>query len=280
MMASETTSRRGQDWLTALTRAQPLLDTGLPSVQAAQAPLGAESALFLAVVPDSGSRFPRARQGEVGLAEAWTLARLLRDWVAQDRAQALKRPIVAVVDVRSQAYGRFEEQIGLSWACASSACAYAEARLAGHPVVALLVGKAMSGAFLAHGYQANRLIALDDPGVQVHAMGKASAARVTLRTEAELDVLGRQILPMSYGIAEYAQLGLLHALVTGVQADAPTAEGAQTVLQVLQSAVQDIRASGGTDLSVRWTSPQAQVHRAATRAVREAMDRQWSQGQT
>jgi malonate decarboxylase gamma subunit len=40
-------------------------------------------------------------------------------------------------------------------------------------VIALLVGKAMSGAFLAHGYQANRLIALRDPGVMVHAMGKA-----------------------------------------------------------------------------------------------------------
>ena len=30
----------------------------------------------------------------------------------------------------------------------------------------------MSGAFLAHGYQAQRLIALDDAGVMVHAMGR------------------------------------------------------------------------------------------------------------
>jgi hypothetical protein len=33
----------------------------------------------------------------------------------------------------------------------------------------LIVGKAMSGAFLAHGYQANRLIAFNDSGVLVHA---------------------------------------------------------------------------------------------------------------
>ena len=49
-------------------------------------------------------------------------------------------------------------------------------------MIALLVGKAMSGAFLAHGYQANRIVALRDPGVMVHARGKESAARVTLRT--------------------------------------------------------------------------------------------------
>ena len=55
---------------------------------------------------------------------------------------------------------------------------YARARLAGNPVIALLVGKAMSGAFLAHGYQAQRIIALRDPGVMVHAMGKAAAARI------------------------------------------------------------------------------------------------------
>ena len=53
--------------------------------------------------------------------------------------------------------------------------------------MSLLVGKSMSGAFLAHGYQANRIIALKDSGVMVHAMGKESAARVTLRSVDELE---------------------------------------------------------------------------------------------
>jgi malonate decarboxylase gamma subunit len=44
--------------------------------------------------------------------------------------------------------------LGIHLACAAAVDAYASARLAGHPVIALLVGKAMSGAFLAHGYQA------------------------------------------------------------------------------------------------------------------------------
>ena len=55
--------------------------------------------------------------------------------------------------------------------------------------MSLLVGKSMSGAFLAHGYQANRIIALKDSGVMVHAMGKESAARVTLRSVDELEQL-------------------------------------------------------------------------------------------
>ena len=36
---------------------------------------------------------------------------------------------------------------------------------------------AHTGAFLAHGYQANRILALDAPGTMVHAMGKEAAAR-------------------------------------------------------------------------------------------------------
>jgi malonate decarboxylase gamma subunit len=42
-------------------------------------------------------------------------------------------------------------------------------------------------------YQANRLIAFNDSGVLVHAMGKESAARITLRS-VEAD-RGRQARP-------------------------------------------------------------------------------------
>jgi malonate decarboxylase gamma subunit len=78
--------------------------------------------------------------------------------------QTAKRAFIAIVDVPSQAYGRREEALGIHQALAGAADSYARARLAGHAGDRLLVGKAMSGAFLAHGYQANRLIALRDPG--------------------------------------------------------------------------------------------------------------------
>ncbi len=134
--------------------------------------------------------------------------------------------------------------LGIHLACAAAADAYAAARLAGHPVVALLVGKAMSGAFLAHGYQANRILALADDGVLVHAMGREAAARVTRRTVAELDRLGEQVPPMAYGIRAYAGLGLLHRLIEGVSAEAPGEADIERVRAELAAAVADIRASG------------------------------------
>ena len=151
------------------------------------------------------------RNGEVGLVEGWALAQAVHEAIDADRglAPAQKRAIVAVVDVSSQAYGRREEAFGIHEALAGAASAYAHARLDGHPVIGLLVGKAMSGAFLAHGYQANRLIALDDPGVMVHAMGKAAAARVTLRSVEELERLAADVPPMAYDIESFATLGLL-----------------------------------------------------------------------
>lgn len=274
MSATSSPDSRGLTWLRALTGGQGNPAFGKASVLFAESSLGAESARFIAIVPDPANRFPRARSGEVGLEQGWTLAKLVRDTIAADQDGA-RRPIVAVVDVTSQAYGKREEMLGIHLACAAAADAYAEARLAGHPVVALLAGKCMSGAFLAHGYQANRLVALDDPGVQVHAMGKQAAARITRRPVGELDALGDKIPPMSYDIRNYAKLGLLHALVSGVAADAPTAADIETVRTVLAGAVTDIRASGKRDLGSRLASTEAKKTRAASIEVRERLTRQW-----
>jgi len=265
---------RGRIWLNALTGRTAVPANGAKSILYADAPLGFDTARFIAVVPDPDNRFPRARNGEVGLEQGWTLAKLVRDTIAADK-DGNRRPIVAVVDVTSQAYGKREEMLGVHLACAAAADAYAQARMAGHPVVALLVGKCMSGAFLAHGYQANRLVALDDPGVLVHAMGKQAAARITRRPVSDLDELGEKIPPMSYDIRNYAKLGLLHALIRGVNADAPTADDKAQVVASLVAAVSDIRASGTRDLSSRLTSPEAKQSRAASILVRQRLAEQW-----
>jgi len=65
---------RGLCWFQALTGQAGLLASAPRTVRVADAPLGGEIARFIAVVPDAGNRFPRARGGEVGLDEAWTLA--------------------------------------------------------------------------------------------------------------------------------------------------------------------------------------------------------------
>jgi malonate decarboxylase gamma subunit len=209
----------------------------------------------------------------VGIDEAWALAVHVRRAITADRDGA-RRPIVAVVDVPSQAYGRREELLGIHLACAAAADAYASARLAGHPVIALLVGNAMSGAFLAHGYQANRILALDSAEVMVHAMGKQATARVTRRSVAELEKLGDRIAPMAYDIHSFAKLGLLHKLIKGVNADAPGQADVERVRAQLLHAIADARA-GAPDLASRLTSAAARQTRAASIEVRGRLAEQW-----
>jgi malonate decarboxylase gamma subunit len=265
--------RRGRIWFDALTGGAAASLSGLRSVCVADAALGSETARFIAVVPDAQNRFPRARAGEVGLDEGWALAHHVRATIAEDNDGA-RRPLIAIVDVSSQAYGRREELLGIHLACAAAADAYAAARLAGHPVIALLVGKAMSGAFLAHGYQANRIIALDSPEVMVQAMGKQAAARVTRSSVEEMEKLGERIAPAAYDIRSYASLGLLHKLIEGINADAPARIDVDRVRAELVSAISDARA-GPADLACRLISPAARKTRAASIEVRRRLAEQW-----
>jgi malonate decarboxylase gamma subunit len=232
---------RGELWLETLAPNAKRIAGLCPSVQAADGELNGESVRFVAVVPDANNHFPRAAKGEVGLLEGWTLAKVVSETVAADADKGVKRPIVAVIDVPSQAYGRREEAFGIHQALAGAAAAYANARLAGHPVIGLIVGKAMSGAFLAHGYQANRLIAFNDKGVLIHAMGKESAARITLRTVEALEKLAATIPPMAYDIGNYATLGLLSNLLDISNPDAPSDNDLTLVKTTLQQAISDAR---------------------------------------
>ncbi|MEW9583655.1 biotin-independent malonate decarboxylase subunit gamma [Paraburkholderia sp. DGU8] len=267
---SDTVASRGARWFHALA-GEP---SGKAPVWSGDAALLGERARFIAVVPDPANRFPRARDNVVGLDQGWQLARAVREAIDQDAAGGTRRPIVAIVDVQSQAYGYREEMLGIHLACAAAVDAYASAREAGHPVVALIVGPAMSGAFLAHGYQANRIVALDAPGTMVHAMGKEAAARVTRRTVEALDALGETIVPMSYSMASFAKLGLLDQLIEGVDADAPDAAQIEHVRQVLCEQIRSAR-EGGRTLAHRLQSAAARTHRAASIEVRRRLAEQW-----
>jgi malonate decarboxylase gamma subunit len=270
---NQTITSRGELWLRALAGDNTPHANGGP-VHYADAPLDGETARFIAVVPDPENRFPRARENVVGLEQGWRLAQTVREAIAADAAGSTRRPIVAVVDVKSQAYGYREEMLGIHLACAAGVDAYASARLAGHPVIALLVGPAMSGAFLAHGYQANRIVALDAPGTMVHAMGREAAARVTRRSVEDLDVLGETIVPMSYAMTSFGKLGLLDELIRGVDADAPGTEQTDRVRDVLARMVREARADK-RDLSHRLQGDAAQRTRAASIEVRKRLAQQW-----
>jgi malonate decarboxylase gamma subunit len=263
-MMEQHNESRGAVWLRQLANGAPAA-YDWPAVRVCDAQLAGKPARFIAVVPDPANRFPRARNGEVGLVEGWQLARAVQDVVELDREAPRKRAIVAVINVPSQAYGRREEAYGIHQALAGAAGAYAQARLAGHPVIGLIVGLAMSGAFLAHGYQADRLIALDDPGVQVHAMGKASAARVTLRSVEALEKLAASVPPMAYDIRNYASLGLLWKVL------APHEQDSEQVVAALEAALADIQEDRERGLGKRLQGE----HRQASRRVRALLESQW-----
>ncbi|MFU3617733.1 biotin-independent malonate decarboxylase subunit gamma [Pseudomonas paraeruginosa] len=267
---SQPFASRGLAWFQALAGNLPPRAGDPASLRVADLELDGYPARVLAVVPDAGNPFPRARQGEVGLLEGWGLAAAVDQALEADREAPRKRALLAIVDVPSQAYGRREEALGIHQALAGAVDAYARARLAGHPLIGLLVGKAMSGAFLAHGYQANRLIALRDPGVMVHAMGKAAAARITLRSVEELEALAAQVPPMAYDIDSYASLGLLWKTLEVEAIEAPTANDLARVRECLGAALLDILA-GPRDLGGRLGA----ANREASARVRRLLREQW-----
>src|SRR5690606_15540559 len=124
-------------------------------------------------------------------------------------------------------------------------------------------------AFLAHGYQAQRIIALRDPGVMVHAMGKAAAARITLRSVEALEALAESVPPMAYDIDNYATLGLLWQTLSVEDIEQPAGEALAHVRDCLQQAVADIGAS--TARRGRLGAP----NREASSRVREMLRAQW-----
>jgi malonate decarboxylase beta subunit len=263
---------RGKTWFEALAGAIP--DGDPASVLCADGTVGDERSRFLAVVPDPEARFPRARAGELGLEEGWALARRVREAVVEDLDDD-RRALVAVVDVPGQPYGYREELLGLHLALAAAVDAYATARLAGHPVVALVVGQAISGAFLAHGMQANRILALEDPDVAVQVMSKRSTARVTRRRVEELDEIAKEVPATAFDVTSFAQLGALHRLIDGVDAAAPDAEDIETVRDALAEAIFSARHDDSTDLSSRFASLEARQYRDASLRVRERLAEEW-----
>jgi malonate decarboxylase gamma subunit len=275
---SEHIGLRGQTWFAALTGRRDADPGDLKSVLSAETRIGPDTGLFLCVTPNPESRFPCVRDGQVGLEEAYALAAHLRLAMKEDRekSKSQKRPIIAIVDVKSQAYGRREETAGIFLAAAAAADAYASARIAGHPVIALVAGHALSGGFLTHGYQANRILAFDDAGVMIHAMHKEAAARITRRSVADLERLGHEIIPMSYDVCDFAKLGLLYKLLHAEDPLHPTPTEIDRVKQALVEAIDDARA-GGTDLRHRFVSTEARAARKAGIAVRTLMEAQWQE---
>ncbi|MFT8949847.1 MAG: biotin-independent malonate decarboxylase subunit beta [Liquorilactobacillus hordei] len=230
---------------------------------------------FIAIVPNENNIFCRVQNGEVGLQEGFTIAKIVKKIITDDKDQVSKRPIVLIVDVPSQAYGYKEELIGIHLSLAASAEAYAKARQAGHPVIALIVGDAVSGGFLAHGLQANRIIALADKSITIQAMSKASAARITKRTVAQLEEATRHVPAMAYDIFNYKKLGALYSFVESVSSWNPTREGIDTVSKKIDAAIMSVL-DNDRGMHFRYENSIAKSEgRQATINIRKLMEQEW-----
>ncbi len=271
------TAKRGRAWFEALTGKDGKMPDGPGSLMVAEAALGNEPAIFVGLAPDPNSRFPRARNAEVGLEEGFYGTRALRQVMAEDADKPVKRPIISVVDSICQAYGRREELVGIHIAAAAIIAAFAEARMAGHPVIALIVGRAVSGSFLTLCAQANHMIAFDDPEVLIHAMYQDAAARITKRTVEELNKLAEEIVPMAYDIRSFNKLGGLYRLMQVANPDAPCPQTLAEVKDALIQAIADARQSSRDDLFDRLETEGAKTYRAQSIKVRDMMIEQWNQ---
>ena len=261
---------RGRVWFVKLTGIKNA-KSEYPTVLAAEV----DGKEYIAIVPDKNNRFPRVRNGEVGLQEGFVISKIVNKIVEEDKDKEVKRPIILIVDVPSQAYGYKEELIGIHIGLASSAAAYAKARQAGHPVIDFIPGDAVSGGFLAHGLQSNRMIALADKSITIQAMSKASAARITQRTIAELEEATKHVPAMAYDIFNYEKLGALYKLVHDVSSWDANDDAVKEVHELIDEAIASTK-DQPTDLRFRYETPIAiESGRKATIKMREMVDDQW-----
>ena len=178
--------------------------------------------------------------------------------------------------VPSQAYGYNEELIGIHVALANSAAAYAKLRQAGHPVIGLIAGNAISGAFLAHGLQSSRLIALNNKEITVQAMSKESAARVTKRSVAEIEAAAEKVPAIAYDINNYTKLGAIYHFLEDITDQAASEQNVSKVIEAINEAIQDVRNTNDTMLTNRYTNETAKTFgRVETNKVRAKMDEEW-----
>lgn len=276
VVSEDAEKSRGRVWFEALTGIENPKTTRIKSVLCDDIKLGDETVRYISIVPDKDAKFYRARKGEVGLEEGWMVAKYIFESIEEDKEKAVKRPIIAVIDVPSQAYGYKEELLGISQACAASVDAYATARENGHPVIGFIPGMAISGAFLSHGYQANRLIALDDEGVLVHAMSKQSAARITKRTVEELDEAAKKIPAIAYDVKSYSKLGALYKLVDGINAENPKNEEINKIKEIISEAIIDTR-KNQDGIDSRLISKNAKTGREYAIEVYKRLEKEWNE---
>ncbi len=239
----------------------------IPSLKVVDGEIDGRPWRAIAVVPDPTSRFVRARRGEIGLDQGLALATAVYE---TPRGAAL----LALVDVPGQAFGKREEAAGLQLALAAAVEAYTMERQAGRAIFALLVGKAISGAFLAHGMQAGWIGALNSPEVEIQVMAAASVARVARVSLDEIARVASTVPATARNVESFASFGVVDEVFNVQIASQPSASEIDRVRASLSTA--HLAGLGLRSPRDRLNDPRAAVHRSPALAARARIAAEWN----
>ena len=161
-------------------------------------------------------RFGAALAGVIGLEEAYKMATAVYYTIEADatKQQQNKRPILLIVDTPGNAPGKVEEIFGMHLSTGAYQLALADARQKGHPILALIVGRAISGAFLCHGLQADRILSLSAKyGTKIHVMPLSSISAITKIDIERLEELAASNPVFASGAEYFYKLGGLEEII-------------------------------------------------------------------
>jgi biotin-independent malonate decarboxylase gamma subunit len=193
-------------------------------------------------------RFRLVYAGLIGLEEAYKMALAVYWTIDSDleKAACQKRPILLIVDTPGNGAGKKEEFIGIHKATGAYQLALAEARKLGHPIVAVIIGRAISGGFLCHGLQADRIISLSkEHGVMVHVMPLSSIARITKINIETLEEMSKENPVFASGVDFFHSLGGVDQIVDELD------QLPQAITRQIED-IRDLKESGQNDLIGPW----------------------------
>ena len=165
-------------------------------------------------------KFPVVYAGIIGLEEGYKMALAVYHTIRADadRPLAEKRPLLLIVDTPGNGAGKQEEIFGMNKATGAYQLALAEARKAGHPIVAVVVGRAISGGFLCHGLQADHVLSLSAKfETMIHVMPITSIARITRLDIEWLQKLAKDNPVFAAGPDYFYRLGGVEELIESIE---------------------------------------------------------------
>ena len=128
------------------------------------------------------------------------------------------RAILLLVDTQGQRLRHRDELLGINAYMAHLAKSIEVARRAGHRVLSLVYGRAVSGGYITGGMMADACFALSTAEISV--MNLPAMARVTKIPQERLEALAKTSPVFAPGAANYLKMGALDGLWSGDLAEA------------------------------------------------------------